>query len=81
VPVNVCSGEPHTVGELAAALATAMGGPPPGVTGGSRPGDVRHVTADPTRARELLGFRARTAFADGIAAFATAPLRPPAVAG
>jgi dTDP-L-rhamnose 4-epimerase len=81
VPVNVCSGEPHTVGELAAALATAMGGPPPVVIGGSRPGDVRHVTADPTRARELLGFRARTAFADGIAAFATAPLRAPAIAG
>ena len=36
---------------------------------------VRHVTADPARAAELLGYRARTRFADGIAAFATDPLR------
>ena len=33
------------------------------------------VTADPARAADLLGFRARTSFADGIAAFATDPLR------
>ena len=31
--------------------------------------------------RELLGFRAATTFADGVAAFATDPLRPPAVSG
>ena len=80
LPVNVCSGEPHTVGELATALAAAMGGPPPVVTGGSRPGDVRHITADPGRARELLGFRARTGFAEGVAAFATEPLREAAAA-
>jgi len=33
-PVNVCSGEPHTVGDVAAELARAMGGPPPVVVGG-----------------------------------------------
>ena len=53
--VNVCSGEPHTVGELAAALAAAMRGPEPVVVGGGRAGDVRHVVADPARARALLG--------------------------
>jgi dTDP-L-rhamnose 4-epimerase len=74
---NVCSGEPHTVGELAAELARAMGGPAPQVVGGARPGDVRHVVADPSFARERLGFRARVAFADGVAAFATDPLRAP----
>jgi dTDP-L-rhamnose 4-epimerase len=78
MPVNVCSGEPHTIGELATSLAAAMGGPAPVVTGGSRPGDVRHVTADPARARELLGFDPRVRFADGIAAFATDLLREPA---
>lgn len=75
VPLNVCSGEVRTIGDLAATLADAMGGPAPQIVGGARPGDVRHVTADPARAAELLGFRARTSFADGITAFATDPLR------
>ncbi|CAN5907406.1 NAD-dependent epimerase/dehydratase family protein [soil metagenome] len=76
---NVASGVPHTVGELAAELASAMGGPTPVVTGGYRLGDVRHVTASPARAERKLGFRARIGFAAGMAEFATAPLR--AVAG
>jgi dTDP-L-rhamnose 4-epimerase len=75
VAVNVCSGEPHTVGELAAALAGAMDGPEPVVVGGARPGDVRHVVASPVRARELLGFSAEVGFAEGVAAFATDELR------
>jgi dTDP-L-rhamnose 4-epimerase len=73
--VNVCSGEPHTVGELAATLARAMDGPEPVVVGGARSGDVRHVVASPVRARELLGFSAEVSFADGVAAFATDELR------
>jgi dTDP-L-rhamnose 4-epimerase len=77
--VNVCSGEPHTVGELAGALAERMGGPAPVVVGGARPGDVRHVVADPARARARLGFSAAVPFAEGVAAFATDPLREPAV--
>ncbi|MEU5675334.1 NAD-dependent epimerase/dehydratase family protein, partial [Micromonospora sp. NPDC047753] len=78
VPVNVCSGEPHTVGELAVALAEAMGGPAPQIAGGGRAADVRHVVADPRRAAELLGYTARVGFAEGVAAFATDPLREPA---
>ncbi|MEU0507628.1 NAD-dependent epimerase/dehydratase family protein [Amycolatopsis sp. NPDC006125] len=74
-PVNVCSGTPHTVGELATELARAFGGPPPVVAGGARPADVRHVVADPARARDLLGFTAKIPFAEGIASFAAAPLR------
>ncbi len=73
--LNVCSGEPHTIGDLARELAAAMGGPEPVIAGGARPGDVRHVVADPARATELLGFRAATSFADGVRAFATDPLR------
>ncbi|WP_199431224.1 NAD-dependent epimerase/dehydratase family protein [Qaidamihabitans albus] len=80
-PVNVCSGQPHTVGELAGELARACGGPAPRVVGGARPADVRHVVADPARAERLLGFTARTGFAEGIAAFATAPLRAPVAPG
>ncbi|MEW2444763.1 NAD-dependent epimerase/dehydratase family protein [Micromonospora marina] len=75
VPVNVCSGRPHTVGDLATTLAAAMDGPAPVVVGGARPADVRHVVADPRRARDLLGYTARVGFADGVAAFATDPLR------
>lgn len=75
--VNVCSGQPHTVGELAVSLAQACGGPAPVVTGEYRAADVRHVVANPTRAADLLGFRARTSFADGVAAFADAELRAP----
>ena len=78
VPVNVCSGEPHTILDLARALAAATGGPAPVVTGGARPGDVRHVVADPARAAQRLGFRAAVRFGDGITAFATDPLRDPA---
>lgn len=76
-PVNICSGQPHTVGELATELARAMGGPAPRIVGGARPGDVRHITADPARAAHLLGYRAEVSFAEGIARFATDPLREP----
>ncbi len=75
VPVNVCSGEPHTIGDLATTLSAAVDGPPPIIAGGSRPGDVRHVVADPARAGALLGFRAAVAFDDGVRAFAGEPLR------
>ena len=73
--VNICSGHPHTVGELAVELAKACAGPAPTIVGGARPADVRHVVADPALARKLLGFEARTGFAEGIAAFANDPLR------
>jgi dTDP-L-rhamnose 4-epimerase len=74
-PYNIASGTPHTVGDMARELARAAGGPEPVVTGEYRLGDVRHVVASAERAREGLGFRAQVSFADGIAEFATAPLR------
>ncbi|MFE7418754.1 NAD-dependent epimerase/dehydratase family protein [Rhodococcus sp. NPDC057529] len=78
---NVCSGQPITIGEVAAALARSYGGPEPVVTGEYRPGDVRHIVADPRLARERLGFRAQVLPAEGIAVFAHAPLRDAAPAG
>lgn len=72
---NIASGEPHTVLDMATALSEAMGGPPPEVTGAFRAGDVRHIVASPERARRELGFQAAVRFADGMAAFAHAPLR------
>jgi dTDP-L-rhamnose 4-epimerase len=74
-PYNVASGTPHTVGDMAAELARAAGGPEPVVTGEYRLGDVRHVVASPDRAGAELGFAAEVGFAEGIAEFATAPLR------
>jgi dTDP-L-rhamnose 4-epimerase len=75
---NVASGQPHTVGEMAAALAAAIDGPAPEIVGGWRPGDVRHIFASPARAATRLGFRAEIGFAEGMAEFAAAPLRAPA---
>jgi dTDP-L-rhamnose 4-epimerase len=64
-----------TVGGMAGALATAMDGPAPVVTGEFRLGDVRHIVACPDRAEAELGFRARVLLDEGVAEFATAPLR------
>jgi dTDP-L-rhamnose 4-epimerase len=75
---NVASGEPHTVGEMASALAAAFGGSEPVVTGEYRLGDVRHIVACPDTAAADLGFRAQIRFAEGIAEFARVPLREPA---
>jgi dTDP-L-rhamnose 4-epimerase len=76
---NVASGEPHTVGEMAAALAGAFGlGIEPVVTGDYRLGDVRHIVASPAAAARDLGFTAETPFAEGMTDFAKAPLREPA---
>lgn len=73
--LNVASGQPHTVGELAKTLAAAMNGPEPRIVGGCRPGDVRHVVADPARSRRLLDLPEPVDFTRGVAEFATAPLR------
>lgn len=72
---NVCSGSPTTVGEMAATIATAAGGPAPVVTGEYRAGDVRHIVASPERAARELGFSARITPGEGFAEFASAPLR------
>ncbi len=72
---NVASGDAHTVGQMAEALATAYGGPAPEVTGQYRLGDVRHIVADAGLARRALGFAAATPFADGMRELATAVLR------
>ncbi|WP_243064495.1 NAD(P)-dependent oxidoreductase [Humibacter sp. RRB41] len=73
---NIASGVPHTIGEFAASLSRAFGGPAPVVTGEFRLGDVRHITASADRARRELGFRAQMDFDDGVRDFATAALRP-----
>jgi dTDP-L-rhamnose 4-epimerase len=71
---NAGSGDVHTVGELATALAAAYGGPAPLVTGEYRLGDVRHITADSARLRAELGWRPAVGFEEGVTEFANAPL-------
>ncbi len=72
---NVCSGQPISIREVAEQLSRAHGGSPPRITGQYRSGDVRHIVADPARARQVLGFTARIRPEAGLREFATAPLR------
>ncbi len=69
---NVGSGTVRTVGDLADALAHAVGGPEPVRTGQYRLGDVRHITADSARLRTELGWQARQDFDEGMAELADA---------
>jgi dTDP-L-rhamnose 4-epimerase len=75
--VNVATGNPHSVGEMAGALAAAFGpsAPAPEITGRFRLGDVRHVFASADLAAKVLGFHAEVPFEEGMAEFAKAPLR------
>jgi dTDP-L-rhamnose 4-epimerase len=59
--LNVASGTPRTILDLALA-ACAGSGLVPEVVGGGRPGDVRHVVASPRRAALHLGFHAEVPF-------------------
>ena len=63
---NVGSGTPRTVGEMAAALADALHGPQPIVTGHYRLGDVRHITADSSRLRAELDWLPQVDFRQGM---------------
>jgi dTDP-L-rhamnose 4-epimerase len=72
--LNISSGRPRSVGDMARALWAAGGGdaPEPEITGTFRLGDVRHVFASPERAATRLGFRASEPFDDGMAELAGA---------
>ncbi|MCV7378669.1 NAD-dependent dehydratase [Mycobacterium alsense] len=74
--VNVCSGRPISILEVATALCDARDGSvAPVITGQYRSGDVRHIVADPTRAAATLGFRASVDPREGLREFAFAALR------
>jgi dTDP-L-rhamnose 4-epimerase len=66
--MNLGSGEPRRIADIGRALATLTGREdlPPRVTGQFRRGDVRHCTADVSRARRHLGFVPRVAWEDGL---------------
>jgi dTDP-L-rhamnose 4-epimerase len=70
--LNVCSGAPVTIAEVASSLSAAFGpgAPRPVVTGEYRLGDVRHVVASADRARSLLGFSPAVSLDDGLRSLA-----------
>ena len=73
---NVASGHPVSILDVATLVAEGVDRPvAPEVTGGYRPGDVRHVVASPSLASAELGFTAAVPPEEGLPSFATAPLR------
>ena len=63
--MTACGQQPAE--DLAATLADAFGGPDPIVTGEYRLGDVRHITADSSRARRELNWTPQHAFGTAVA--------------
>jgi len=65
--LNIGSGAPISIREVAAALSQALGRDIPAqITGKYRAGDIRHCFADITRARQLLGYEPAVRFEHGI---------------
>jgi dTDP-L-rhamnose 4-epimerase len=66
--LNVSSGIPMTVSEVATRTIQAIGcdGIEPEITGKYRVGDIRHCFADISRARELLGWEPRVTLEEGL---------------
>lgn len=66
--VNVGSGTPVRIADCAVGLAALLGRPDiaPQITGQFRRGDIRHCVADLTRAHDLLGYRARMSWDQGL---------------
>jgi len=68
LPVNIGSGQTVTILDIARLLARLLGSSiEPLVTGTGRKFDIRHNTADITRARETLGFAPRVPLEEGFA--------------
>ena len=66
--INIGSGQPHTVLEVAHKIARAVGKPhiEPEVTGNYRVGDIRHCVADIRLARRVLGYEPKVTLDDGL---------------
>ena len=65
--LNVGSGEPITISDIATVLAQEMDIQVPAeITGRFRAGDIRHCFADISRARQLLGYEPKFAFRRGV---------------
>lgn len=70
--LNIGSGQPITIREVAAILGEELGkNVPIEFTGKYRAGDIRHCYADIFRAREVLGYAPRFGFREGVAELAS----------
>jgi dTDP-L-rhamnose 4-epimerase len=67
VALNIGSGRPISIREIAAELAKMLGVDAQcEITGKYRAGDIRHCFADISTARQVLGYEPRVHFADGL---------------
>ncbi|HEY6251310.1 MAG TPA: NAD-dependent epimerase/dehydratase family protein [Candidatus Angelobacter sp.] len=65
--LNIGSGEPISIGEVALTLSAALETPIPAeFTGKYRAGDIRHCFADISGAQKLLGYQPRFTFSEGV---------------
>jgi dTDP-L-rhamnose 4-epimerase len=65
--VNISSGEPISISEVAGALSAALNTSIPAeFTGRYRAGDIRHCFPDISKARKFLGYEPKVRFADGM---------------
>jgi dTDP-L-rhamnose 4-epimerase len=69
---NIASGVDRTVEEVARLQAASMGRSDlaPEIAGKARAGDIRHCIPDLTKAEQVLGYRARQDFGEGLAELA-----------
>jgi len=68
VAMNIGTGRGTSVNQILRALQAATGSTVPPEFGPPRPGDVRNIWLDSSRARELLGWEPQVALEDGIRA-------------
>jgi len=69
--INIGSGKPRTVREVAEAMARVLGkNIAPEITGAFRAGDIRHCFADITLARRVLGYSPRVSLESGLSELA-----------
>jgi dTDP-L-rhamnose 4-epimerase len=65
--LNVGSGDPISISEVASVLTDALGKPlPTDITGKYRAGDIRHCFADISTTRRVLGYEPKFKFSDGV---------------
>jgi dTDP-L-rhamnose 4-epimerase len=70
--INLGTGRPSTVVQIAEALSAGLEAELEPIRNGQyRAGDIRHCVADPTQARELLGFEAAVTLEQGMAGLLT----------
>lgn len=71
-PINIGSGYPATILETARILLSELNKRPDNlkISGDFRPGDIRYAVADVSRARNELGWHAKTGLKEGLSALA-----------